>query len=152
MNPTTPVKDVIRLMFLKGFNGVPVVDESSFLVGIITEYDFISKGSPIYFSPLGRILKELQPYTTDEKKIEEKIKEMLSSEAFYIMNTQPITLSPDNSITETADLFLRHHRINPIPVVDNDGRLVGLVSRSDLIKLYLDPSFWKRMLEEAKNS
>ena len=143
----TPVIDVVKILFAHGFNGVPVIDERGTLKGLITDYDFISKGSPIYFSPLGRVLEELDVYRVDQKEIDERIKGVLSSKAKDIMNDDPLTLSSDQTITEAAELFIKHHRVNPVPVIDKDKKLVGVVSRYDLIRLYADPAFWSEFLK-----
>src|SRR5438552_14826363 len=88
--------DVVKIIFVNAFNGVPVVDDSGKLVGLITEYDFIEKGSPIYFSPMGRLLEELTLFKEDEGEIERKIKGIISSKAQDIMNKEPATLSPES--------------------------------------------------------
>ena len=142
-----PVLEVVKVLFAHGFSGVPVVDEEGKLKGLITDYDFISKGSPVYFSPLGRVLEELDVYRVDQKELDEKIKGVLSSKAKDIMNADPLTLSPDQTITEAAELFVKHHRVNPIPVIDKDKKLIGIVSRYDLIRLYADPTFWSEFLK-----
>ncbi len=49
-----------------------------------------------------------------------------------IMTTKVITVHPDTSVLELADILFTN-RINGVPVVDNDGRLVGIVSQTDLI-------------------
>ncbi|OGZ96954.1 MAG: hypothetical protein A3I44_04605 [Candidatus Sungbacteria bacterium RIFCSPLOWO2_02_FULL_51_17] len=144
--PETPVQEVVKTLFIRGLNGLPVKDKDGLLLGLITDYDFMAKGSPIYFSPLGRVIKELKDFRQDEGEIDKKIQEMLSGTAKDIMNTDPLTLSPNNSLQEAAELFLRHHRINPVPVVDGQGKIVGIISRSDFIKLYADPVFWSRFL------
>jgi len=69
--------DVVKILFINGFNGVPVVEKDNTLIGLITEFDFIEKGSPIYFSPMGRILEELTLFREDEAEIEKKIKEII---------------------------------------------------------------------------
>ncbi|OHA04385.1 MAG: hypothetical protein A2934_04740 [Candidatus Sungbacteria bacterium RIFCSPLOWO2_01_FULL_47_10] len=138
--------DVVKILFINGFNGVPVVEKDNTLIGLITEFDFIEKGSPIYFSPMGRILEELTLFREDEAEIEKKIKEIISSKAEDVMNRDPLTLLSTNTLKEAADLFIRHHRVNPVPVVDRDRRVVGIVARYDLIKLYADPTFWVKLL------
>lgn len=151
VRPQDRTVDVAKILFVNGFAGVPVVDDNGKLIGIITEYDFISKGSPIYFSPLGRILEELTLFREDDKEIEKKVKEIISSKAEDIMNKEPLTLLADNTLKEAAELFVRHHRVNPVPVIDGYGKLVGIVSRYDLIKIYADPTFWRKLLLQNNN-
>jgi len=95
---------------------------------------------------MGRILEELTLFREDEAEIEKKIKEIISSKAEDVMNRDPLTLLSTNTLKEAADLFIRHHRVNPVPVVDRDRRVVGIVARYDLIKLYADPTFWVKLL------
>ncbi len=141
----TSVLDVVKIIFVNGFNGVPVVDDANKLIGIITEWDFIAKGSPVFFSPLGRLLQELDLFREDEGEIDKKIKEIVSSKTADLMNHEPVTLNLNNTLQDAADLFLRHHRVNPVPVIDDERKLVGIISRYDLIKLYADPMFWKKL-------
>ena len=145
VKPYDRTVDVAKVLFVNDFNGAPVADKDNKLVGLITEYDFIEKGSPLYFSPMGKLLEELTLFKEDESEIEKKIKEIISSKAEDIMNKEPLTLSPDNTLAEAADLFVGHHRVNPVPVVDKDNKVVGIISRYDLIKLYADPSFWTKL-------
>lgn|SRR3989338_3485336 len=148
VKPFDRTVDVAKILFVNDFNGVPVVDNDGKLAGLITDYDFIQKGSPIYFSPMGRLLEELTLFKEDEKEIEKKIKEIISSKAEDIMNKEPLTISPESTLKEAADLFVGHHRVNPVPVVDSEGRVVGIISRYDLIKLYADPTFWTKLFSK----
>ena len=146
VKPDTLVSDVIKLLAERGFNGVPVVNGENELVGLITEYDLLSQDSSVYFSPLSRLFDELKKYREDEKKIREKMKQMLSSQVKDIMNDNPIALFESNTLLEAARLFMIHHRINPIPVTNEFGKLTGILSRNDLIRLQADSSFWKKIL------
>lgn len=56
-----------------------------------------------------------------------------------IMNKDVITCAPDDSLSHLADLFKENH-ISGLPVVDN-GKVVGLVSETDIIKLFKMPEF-----------
>jgi CBS domain-containing protein len=51
------------------------------------------------------------------------------------MDMTPMTLFFDDSFEVAVDLFNRHHRVNPVPVIDHSNKLVGVLSRFDLIKL-----------------
>ncbi|KKS37624.1 MAG: hypothetical protein A3G49_00525 [Candidatus Sungbacteria bacterium RIFCSPLOWO2_12_FULL_41_11] len=146
VKPDTPTIDVAKILFVNDYNGIPVVNGQNELQGLITDYDFIEKGSAVHFSPLGNLLEELTIFRKNKEEIDKKIKALIASKAGNIMNKEPITLSPNNTLKEAADLFVGHHRVNPVPVVDGFNKVVGIVSRYDLIKLYVDPVFWMKLL------
>ena len=52
------------------------------------------------------------------------------------MNKEPLVLQSSVSIEDAAKTFAEHHKVNPIPIVDEGGRLIGILSRSDIIKFY----------------
>lgn len=120
------------------FNGLPVVGQDNKLVGIVTEYDLISKGSDLHLPTLINILSNLGVYKKDTAPIKGELKRLLSLKVKDIMNADPLTVNQNAPVQELADLFAHHHRVNPIPVVDNDSKLVGIVSRFDLVQLFVD--------------
>jgi len=93
-----------------GFGSVPILAKDGKLVGIVSEYDLL-------------------------KAIEEG-KEMTKVTAGEIMVKDPITVSPQTPAMEIIHLLQERHFIRT-PVVDADGKLVGVVSRRDLIQGYL---------------
>ena len=120
------------------FNGLPVVDNDGTLIGIITEYDLVSKGSDLHLPTLISILGNVGVYQKDSGPIKDNLKKLLSLQVKDIMNNDPLTISQDAFIQDLSDLFAHHHKVNPIPVVDAQKRLVGIVSRFDLVRLYAD--------------
>ena len=52
------------------------------------------------------------------------------------MNNDPLTLSAETSIEEATRTFAEHHSVNPIPIIDVWRKVVGILSRSDIIKFY----------------
>jgi CBS domain-containing protein len=99
---------------LSGFvSGLPVTDDEGHVIGVVTEFD---------------ILKVLR-----------KGKEGLSAVAEEIMTRDPICLEADQSVGEAIELMAEHHIIR-IPVVRN-GKLVGIVSRTDILSAYVKEEF-----------
>lgn len=125
-----------KLLSENGFNGLPVVGHQKNLIGILTEYDLISQGNAIHLPTLINILSNLDIYKKDKSLAKDDIKNLLTLKVKDIMNREPITVEADAWIQEVSDLFAHHHRVNPIPVIDKDKKLVGIVSRFDLIKLF----------------
>ncbi len=95
----TKVEDAARLLARHRISGLPVVDQSDALIGVVTEFDLIAKK--------GATVAE-------------------------IMTRGVISVSPETGVDEVADL-LASWRIRRVPVVAS-GRLVGIVSRSDLVQ------------------
>ena len=59
---------------------------------------------------------------------------MLGTEARDVMTEKVMTIGLDAEVEELAELMVRQ-RVNPVPVVDEDGRLIGIVSRADLVDM-----------------
>lgn len=127
----TPLLDVAKVLAEHNFDGVPVVDNDNKLIGIVTEYDLINKTSAVHLPTLQVILKNLPQFKREEAHFQEEI---LNLKVNDIMNKDPLTLPPDTLYDEVIKLFREHHRVNPIPVVDADHKVLGVISRFDVLR------------------
>jgi len=140
ISPQTPIVEAIGILIQHGFSGLPVVDNNGFLVGIVTEYDFIVGGSAIHLPTLVKLLDQLDSYKKDQYLIKNELKEILMLTVNDVMNKEPMALSQTEPIEKLSEAFSQHHTVNPIPIVDEVKHLVGIVSRSDLLKFFGDSS------------
>ena len=140
VRPEDTVVFAAKLLAEHNFNGLPVVDPDGKLTGILTEYDLVSKGSDLHLPTLISILGNVGVYKKDSGLIKQDLKKLLTLQVKNIMNAEPLTIDQTAPVQALADLFAHHHRVNPIPVVAGDRRLVGLVSRFDLVRLFADES------------
>lgn len=140
VTPDDTVVLAAKLIAEHNFNGLPVVGLGNQLVGIITEYDLVSRGSDLHLPTLINILGNVGIYKKDTGPVKEELKKLLALKVRDIMNTDPLTVRAEAPIQELADLFAHHHRVNPIPVVNDVNQLVGIVSRFDLVRLFADES------------
>ncbi len=134
VQPSDKVIEVADLIQKKGFNGVPVVEDGKVL-GMITESDLVSRGPASFHIP--SLIKffqefELEKYASGKNKSD--FQSIFEADAKSIMNADFVSISPEAEITELIKVFQEKH-INPIPVVDQEKNLVGIVSLSDVIKL-----------------
>jgi CBS domain-containing protein len=129
---TTSVGQIARLMTVHGISGLPVVDDDGRVVGVVTELDMIARNTrfkmPTFFVILDSII-----YLETPQHFQDRLEHVLGTTAEEIMSEPAVTISPGATIEELAELMV-DQRINPIPVVEND-RLIGIVSRSDIIRL-----------------
>lgn len=122
-----PFKDIVRKMQEFGVSAVPVVDEDGRIMGVVSEGDLILKEDPELEG--GAHLFEGIHRRHDRSKAAGLI-------ASQLMSVPVITVSPDASLGEAARLMHRK-AVKRLPVVDEDGRIQGIVSRTDLLKVFL---------------
>jgi CBS domain-containing protein len=132
VSPDTSVEDVVAAMRKHELPGLPVVDADGQLVGIVTEADMVLQDDqgdlhiPHYVNLFGGtvFLESLHRY-------EDRLRKAFASSAKDMMTRDPDTVSPDTSVHEAARL-IHDTGHNRVPVVE-DGRLVGVVTRLDLL-------------------
>lgn len=133
--PESPLIEAVNILLKHGFNGLPVVI-NDMVVGIITEYDMVTKGSAIHIPTLIKLFGGLDQKNTDMLK--DELKKVITMKVKDVMNSDPLTLTPEDDILKVVDTFTQHHKVNPIPIVDSTKRLVGIISRSDMLKFMGD--------------
>lgn len=114
VSPKTSARKALDIMQERGFSNIPVVDNGS-LVGIIAKEDIINQ------------------YFCGEKGcsfLEDILVENM-------MNRQFVTISK-NDYLEKAIYLLKEKDINALPVIDNEGKMVGIITRADLFEAFAD--------------
>jgi CBS domain-containing protein len=107
------VRDIASQLVGNGFSGMPVAERDGTVVGIITEADIL------------KALVEGRPLET--------------LMAYDIMSASPTTVNVETPLEEVMELLQEHHILR-VPVTDR-GKLVGIISRGDIIRSVLEPEF-----------
>jgi CBS domain-containing protein len=133
VSPDTPVAQVARLLCGKHISGVPVVDGTGKLVGIVTEIDLIKRHARIHF-PIYLPFLDSLIFLESPRRYTQDVRRALGATAGEIM-TQPVsTANLETDVEEIATLMV-DDRVNPIPILDESGALVGIVSHTDIVRL-----------------
>jgi CBS-domain-containing membrane protein len=132
----TPYKELVRLLAERSISGVPVVDDEHRVVGVVSEADLLVKQT--------EPANHFQRYFLERKRDRLQRAKAEGAAAAELMSYPAVTVGPEASVAEAARL-LRKHLVKRLPVVDHEGRLVGIVSRADVLKVYLRPD------EELRN-
>ncbi|HMU26113.1 MAG TPA: CBS domain-containing protein [Solirubrobacterales bacterium] len=133
VSPEATIQDVIDLLQTNDLPGVPVVDESRKVLGIITDSDLVISNEdsdfhlPHYVNIMGGIV-----FLESTKHWEERAKKAFAATAADMMTADPITVGPDEP-AEHAGRLISERKHNRLPVVDDEGRLVGVVTRVDVL-------------------
>ncbi len=131
----TKVSEIAMLMSEYDISGVPVVDDNDHVLGIVTELDMIVRNTRFKLPNFIMIL-DIMLYLETPHHYQERLEHVLGTTAKEIMSHPVVTIAPNATIEELAELMVQR-KMNPIPVVE-DERLVGIVSRSDIIRLMAD--------------
>ncbi len=134
--PDDPLIKAAQILFDRNFDGLPVITRDNVLIGIITQYDLVTKGANIHLPTFMQLMKELPVYERDKAQLKPALQKIVSLSVKDVMNPEPFTVVPHHTLEEVAKFFSEHHRVNPIPVIDEGKRVVGIISRYDIIKLY----------------
>lgn len=126
VSPDRLLRDVARVLMERGISGVPVVGDDGTVLGIVSEADFLVKESGME-PGRHRFLARLFGEGGDAAKVEART-------AGEAMTTPAITTSPDALVRDAAATMVER-RVNRLPVVE-DGCLVGIVTRADLVRVF----------------
>jgi len=126
VGPDASLKEAARRMIEAGVSGLPVTDADGALVGIITEADFVTAEADRRRKKRAGLLRMVY------KDVEMPSQERLVGD---VMSTDLVLIGPEADHAEAARVMQREG-IKRIPVVSEDRTLVGLVSRSDLLRIF----------------
>jgi CBS domain-containing protein len=130
----TSVNEVAKLMGAHDISGVPVVDEDNHVIGIITELDLIVRNTRLEMPHFIEVMDWGRIPLERPGHVKERLRHMLGTEAADLMTEKVKTIGPDASVEELAELMVKQ-RVNPVPVVDETEKLIGIVSRADLVDM-----------------
>ena len=124
----TPLPQVVDTMARSGVSGVPVLDPDGTVAGVVSESDVL------HHMAGGRARNPLELLAQCLAGDPPCLAGRSEARAEDVMTAPAVTVTEDTPLSRVAAL-LAEHRINRVPVVDHQGRLVGLVSRTDLLHL-----------------
>ncbi|MBD0688231.1 CBS domain-containing protein [Streptomyces sp. CBMA123] len=127
VRPDTGFKEIVRLLAEHDITAVPVLDQEDRPLGLVSEADLLLNEAA-QEDPAGLLLTpDLPPRERARSR---------ATTAVGLMTTPAVCARPEWTVVEAARL-MQSERVKRLPVVDEAGRLVGIVSRSDLLRVFL---------------
>lgn len=121
-------KEMVAKMRESRISAFPVVDESGRVIGVVSEADFLNKEAEQ--AELQGVLASLVHFRAHAKAAGMTAEELMTSPA--------VTVGPDAPVVEAARL-MRDRRIKRLPVTNDTGHLIGIISRTDVLGVFLRP-------------
>ncbi len=132
VKPDTEIIEAAKVLLENRFNGLPVVDDNGKVVGIICQSDLIAQQKSLPIPTLFTFLDGFIPLTS-LKKMESEIQKIAAITVADAMTKKPVTVKPDTRI-ETVAALMADKKLYTLPVLDDNGTLVGIVGKEDLLK------------------
>lgn len=126
----TAYREIVDVLADRHVTAAPVVDETRRVLGVVSEADLMYKVEFLGRPRERRILPDRH-----RREARAKAGATLAAD---LMTVPPVTITPDATIVEAARL-MDARGVKRLPVVDDLGRLVGIVTRGDLLKVHLRP-------------
>jgi CBS domain-containing protein len=132
--PDMPLKEAIQILAEHQISGLPVVNEAGKLVGMISETDIIWQQSgvtpPAYITVLDSVI-----FLESPARYEKELHKALGETVEEVMTKNSIaTITPSQSLSEAARL-LNEKRVHQLPVLDEQGLVIGILSCGDIIRM-----------------
>ncbi len=133
-------KDMVAKMRESRISAFPVVDGSGRVIGVVSEADFLNKEAEQ--ADIQGVLASLMHFRTHAKAAGVTADELMTSPA--------VTVGPDTPVVEAARL-MRDRRVKRLPVVNASGHLIGIISRTDVLGVFLrpDPDIRREVADEV---
>jgi CBS-domain-containing membrane protein len=137
VSPETEIVHATKLLLENRINGVPVIDETGKLVGILCQSDLIAQQKklpvPSFFTFLDGLIT-----LTSMKQFEKEVQKIAAITVSQAMTPNPVVVRPDTGIEEVAALMV-DNSFHTVPVVDK-GSLVGIVGKEDILRTLIPGS------------
>jgi acetoin utilization protein AcuB len=123
ISPSASLQEALRLMRAQNVRQLPVTGEGNKLVGILSDRDIREATLPVGLLP-----------GSSEKEMEE----MLASTTVEKVMTRKVATATVNDSLEDAIVLLHDFRVNALPVVDDEGTVAGIITRTDVLKAFIE--------------
>jgi CBS domain-containing protein len=125
---SAPYKQLAAMLRDQRVSAFPVIDEDNKVIGVVSETDLLTKEA----------LEGSVPRTVQGMARQRVRSQVNGVTAADLMTKPPVTIGPDQTVTDAARLMY-NRRVKRLPVVNGDGTLIGIVTRSDVLSVYSKP-------------
>lgn len=134
INAEAEITEAAKLLLEKGFNGLPVVNDSGKVVGILCQSDLIVQQKKLRLPSIFTLLDGIFPLTSSTE-IEREMQKITATRVSQAMTGNPVSVTPDTPLEEIATL-MAEKKLYTLPVLDQ-GVLVGVVGKEDILRALL---------------
>jgi CBS-domain-containing membrane protein len=129
----TEVRELAKILAANRISGVPVVDGLGKVIGVVTESDLIFQNKKVHIPTAFAILDAFF-FLEDPEKMEKEMMKMAGTQVKDIYTSNALTVRQDTPLEEVATL-MAEKKVHTLPVLDENGQLIGVIGTSDIIRM-----------------
>jgi len=133
LRPEQTLEDAIAALAERGISGAPVVDADGRLVGLLDDTDLILSQARLHGPTTIEILGAYITLPGERHRFQEELKAALGGTVGDAMEEEVATVGAGARVGDVATIIV-DREVSRVPVVDADGRVVGIVTRGDLVR------------------
>lgn len=130
--PEDKVQTAAEAMAARSIGGAPVVDDDGTVVGMLRDDDLIVSDVRLHAPTVISVLGAYLELPSSASRFDKEVRKAIGATVGDVMTGNPKTCSEDDTLEQVATV-LHEHDLSRLPVV-RDGKLVGIVSRGDIVK------------------
>jgi CBS domain-containing protein len=131
VKPDTSIEELSTILVKHEISGVPVVDDSGTLYGIVTENDLISRNKRLHIPTVVSFL-DAAIYLESSKKFEREVKRLTATRVGDICSRKVVTIAEETTVMDIATI-MSEKKVHLLPVLKS-GKVVGIVGKRDMVK------------------
>ena len=134
VSPQTEISAAAKILIETRINGLPVINDSGKLVGILCQSDLVAQQKNIPIPSVYTLLESFIPLTSI-KRIDKEVEKIAALRVEQAMTPDPVTVGPETGIEDVARLMV-DKKYHTLPVMEDD-KIVGVVGKEDVLKTLL---------------
>jgi CBS domain-containing protein len=134
VTPDTEIVKAAEILLKNRINGLPVIDDSGKLVGVLCQSDLVAQQKSIPIPSVFTLLESLVPLTS-MKRLDKEVEKIAALTVKQAMTPNPVTVGPETDIEDVAKLMV-DQKYHTLPVMEGD-KVVGIVGKEDVLKTLL---------------
>jgi CBS domain-containing protein len=133
LSPDMTINDGLKKLFELKISGLPVIDKEGKLVGLFTEKEILKEILPSYVEKVGRFIYE----TDATRRIEKKVQSFNELKVADVMRRDVMTTNINATLIEVMRILVTAEA-RRLPVVDENNKVIGIVSRHDIMRTLIE--------------
>lgn len=126
------IDDAVRRLSERGISGAPVVDPEGRLIGLLDDTDLLLSEARLHAPTTIELLGAYITFPGESQRYEEQVRQALAQTVESAMEDDVESVTDDATVETVATIMVDRH-VSRVPVVDSEGRVIGIITRGDLV-------------------